>query len=353
MKFVRSILISAAIAGFAIGQTARAHVEIGQAAPDFTLTDLDGHARKLSDYKGKIVVLEWNNPDCPIVHKHYDSGNIPKLQKSATAQGVVWLLINSGAPGLQGGDYSSAEIKAWLKQRGSVPTSYLRDPDGKVGHLYAAKATPHLFVIKPDGVLAYEGAIDSVPSANQRDIPRAENYVSEALAAVEAGQPVTKTSTRPYGCAIKYGDESILPGRRSRWAGWSALGTTRTTDVSGYDRSLTASNGDGKKVRVHRPVGHFVDGAGHPDTEAIPNLDSDLSSGHVHGHGAIDQAQAMGDRGRGARTRTRGQGIAGPAFPNLDPDVLPVDHLQELNVGPAGKIRMHLEIGPVGSSQFR
>jgi len=183
-----------------------AAVAIGQAAPDFSLTDLDGHAHRLSDFKGKIVVLEWNNPDCPIVHKHYDSGNIPRLQKHATADGVVWLLINSGAPGMQGGDYSSDQIKAWLRQRGFGADGLPAGSRGKVGHLYAAKATPHMFVIRADGVLAYDGAIDSVPSSNQSDIPRAENYVSEALAAVEAGQPVAKPSTRAYGCSIKYGD---------------------------------------------------------------------------------------------------------------------------------------------------
>jgi len=206
MKIARLSFLGAAVAAVALGFSARAAVEIGRAAPDFSLTDIDGQAHKLSDFKGKIVVLEWNNPDCPIVHKHYDSGNIPRLQKSAMAEGVVWMLINSGAPGLQGGDYSAGQIKAWLRQRGSAPTVYLRDPDGKVGHLYAAKATPHLFVIKADGVLAYEGAIDSIPSADQGDIPRAENYVSEALAAVEAGRPVAKAATRAYGCSIKYGD---------------------------------------------------------------------------------------------------------------------------------------------------
>lgn len=183
---------------------ARASVAIGQAAPDFTLTDLDGSAHKLSDYKGKIVVLEWNNPDCPIVHKHYDSGNIPNLQKQATAQGVIWLMINSGAPGKEGGDYTAAQIKDWLKQRGAAPTDYFKDPDGTVGHLYEAKTTPHMFVINADGTLVYDGAIDSIPSARQSDIARAENYVSEALAAVEAGQPVKTATSRPYGCSVKY-----------------------------------------------------------------------------------------------------------------------------------------------------
>jgi hypothetical protein len=197
-------LAAAACASVAFTSVSRATVAIGQAAPDFTLSDLDGQARKLSDFRGKIVVLEWNNPDCPIVHKHYDSGNLPKLQKTATAQGVVWLLINSGAPGKEGGDYTSAQIKSWLQQRGAAPTDYFRDPQGTVGHLYAAKTTPHMFVIGADGVLVYDGAIDSIASSNQADIPRAENYVSEALAAVMAGRPVARATSRPYGCAVKY-----------------------------------------------------------------------------------------------------------------------------------------------------
>ncbi len=181
-----------------------AAVANGRPAPDFTLTDLDGQVRHLSDFKGRVVVLEWNNPDCPIVHKHYDSGNIPRLQKTAMADGVVWLLINSGAPGKEGADYSAAEFKAWLQQRGSAPTAYLRDPAGTVGHLYGAQTTPHLFVITADGNLAYHGGIDSIPSADPADIPRAENYVQEALASIKAGQPVAKGSSRAYGCTVKY-----------------------------------------------------------------------------------------------------------------------------------------------------
>ena len=184
--------------------TVRAAATVGEAAPDFTLTGLDGQPHHLSDYRGKLVVLEWNNPDCPFVHKHYDSGNIPKLQHSAQAQGVVWLMINSSAPGQQGGDYTPAQFKAWLDQHHSAPDAYLRDPDGKVGHLYGAKTTPHLFVIRPDGILAYQGGIDSIRSADQADIPRAENYVAEAVLAVQHGQPVKRANTAAYGCSVKY-----------------------------------------------------------------------------------------------------------------------------------------------------
>jgi hypothetical protein len=205
MKPVRLLfIVAAAVACGLFASVSHAAVAIGQPAPDFALTDLDGQTHKLSDYKGKTVVLEWNNPDCPIVHKHYDSRNIPTLQKSATADGVVWLMINSGAPGKEGGDYTSDQIKAWLKDHDAAPTDYFRDPDGKVGHLYQARTTPHMFVITADGTLVYDGAIDSIPSADQADIPRAENYVSEALAAVKAGQPVAKATSRPYGCSVKY-----------------------------------------------------------------------------------------------------------------------------------------------------
>jgi len=205
MKFSHlSFVLAASAALFAGAERASAAVANGQPAPDFTLTGIDGQAHHLSDYKGKIVVLEWNNPDCPIVQKHYNSGNIPGLQKSATSEGVVWLLINSGAAGKQGGDYSADQIKAWLKSHGSTPTVYLRDANGAVGHLYDAKTTPHIFIITADGTLVYHGAIDSIPSPNPADIPNAENYVKEALAEVMAGQPVAKASTQPYGCTVKY-----------------------------------------------------------------------------------------------------------------------------------------------------
>lgn len=179
-------------------------VESGQPAPDFALTDLDGQKHALSEYRGKTVVLEWNNPDCPIVRKHYESGNIPNLQQQATKDGIVWLLINSGAPGQQGADYSTAELKQWLERHHAAPTDYFRDQDGKVGHQYGAKTTPHMFVIDARGTLVYQGAIDSIPSANKADIPKAKNYVRDVLSALKSGQPIAETNTRPYGCSVKY-----------------------------------------------------------------------------------------------------------------------------------------------------
>lgn len=176
---------------------------VGQPAPDFSLTDLNGQIHRLSDYRGKVVVLEWTNPECPFVRKHYDSGNLPSLQKAARADGVVWLAINSGHPGAQG-DFEPAQVRAWLDAKGAAPTAYFRDRDGKVGHLYDARATPHLFVITADGTLVYQGGIDSIPSAKISDLPRATNYVRAALASVKAGEPVAVPTSRPYGCSVKY-----------------------------------------------------------------------------------------------------------------------------------------------------
>jgi hypothetical protein len=182
----------------------RANVEVGQPAPNFTLTDIDGQAHSLSAYKGKIVVLEWNNPDCPFVKKHYDTGNMPSLQKAATAAGIVWLTINSGAAGEEGAGYTPAEIKSWLQKNAAAPTAYCYDHDGRVGHLYGAKTTPDMYVINADGTLVYKGAIDSIRSANTADLARATNYVKAALDALKSGQPIAKPVSEPYGCSVKY-----------------------------------------------------------------------------------------------------------------------------------------------------
>jgi AhpC/TSA family len=201
-KLLKALLAVALAAAFAT-TAVRANVEIGKPAPDFTLTDLNGKAHKLSDYKGRTVVLEWVNPECPFVIKHYSSGNIPSLQKSATADGVVWLLVNSGHRGAQG-DYAPAQATAWLKENRAAPTAYFRDQDGKVGRLFAAKTSPHLFVITGTGILVYDGAIDSIRSAEASDIPKATNYVAAALAAVKAGKSVPTATSQPYGCFVKY-----------------------------------------------------------------------------------------------------------------------------------------------------
>jgi peroxiredoxin len=197
------ILVAALVAA----GVAHAAADIGQPAPDFTLTDIAGKTYKLSDFKGKTVVLEWVNPGCPIVQKHYNSQNMQGTQKAAAADGVVWLSINSaGFDGAQG-DLSDAEAAAWQKKMGAVTTAYFRDRSGKIGHLYGATATPNMYVINAEGVLVYKGAIDSIPSASASDIPKATNYVKAALAAVKAGTPVEKAATQAYGCAIKYGSK--------------------------------------------------------------------------------------------------------------------------------------------------
>lgn len=203
MNTTTRILVFAAALVAACTTAVSAAVSIGAPAPDFTVTDIKGKTHKLSDYAGKTVVLEWVNPDCPIVGKHYNSQNMQNLQKAATADGVVWLMINSGAKGEQG-DYDDAAAAEWLKKQGATPTAYVRDQSGKVGKMYGAKTTPHMYVINGQGVLVYNGAIDSIRSANEDDIPKAENYVAAALASVKAGKPVAKATSQPYGCGVKY-----------------------------------------------------------------------------------------------------------------------------------------------------
>ena len=204
MKTVTRILTTtAAMVVWGTGLMA-ATAEVGKVAPDFTLTDIQGSNHTLSDLKGKTVVLEWVNPECPFVKKHYDeSGNIPKTQKSATAEGVVWYTINSASPG-QSGDYNATRVSGWLAKNGAGTTAYLQDHDGKVGRLYDARTTPHLYVIDDKGILVYAGGIDSIRSAKVADISKATNYVTEALADVKAGKPVRTPTSQPYGCAIKY-----------------------------------------------------------------------------------------------------------------------------------------------------
>lgn len=181
----------------------RAEVTTGASAPDFTLTDTSGASHKLSDFKGKTVVLEWVNHGCPFVVKHYSKGNMQGLQADYTGKGVVWLSICSSAEGKQG--YNTAE--GWQKlntEKGGKATAILLDPEGTVGKLYGAKTTPHMYVINAEGTLVYQGAIDDKPSTDSDDIPGAKNYVKAALDEVLAGKPVTTGQTKPYGCGVKY-----------------------------------------------------------------------------------------------------------------------------------------------------
>ena len=203
MKTAAFVFCLSLAAGSVTAPPARASAAVGQPAPGFTLTDVDGQVHRLSDYRGKTVVLEWTNPTCPIVGKHYRSGNMPALQRSATADGVVWLSINSGHRG-SAGDFGTARIRQWLKSYGAAPTAYLRDPDGEVGRLYGATATPDMYVITGEGTLVYAGAIDSIASSDASDIAHATNYVRAALASVRQGEPVAVATSHPYGCSIKY-----------------------------------------------------------------------------------------------------------------------------------------------------
>ncbi len=183
--------------------SAQAAPKIGEAAPDFTLTDSAGKSISLSSFKGKYVVLEWTNHECPFVVKHYKSGNMQAQQKELTGKGAVWLSIISSAPGKQG-QVDGAQADKLTGARGAAPTAVLLDPSGEAGRKYDAKTTPHLFIVAPDGKLIYMGGIDSVASSDAEDIAQATPYVKVALSEAMAGKPVTNSSTRPYGCAVKY-----------------------------------------------------------------------------------------------------------------------------------------------------
>jgi peroxiredoxin len=178
-------------------------VRIGEPAPDFTAVDSAGKSQRLSDYKGKYVVLEWHNQGCPYTKKHYESGNMQHLQKEWTGKGIVWFTVISSAPGTQG-YVTPTQENDYVKQMSAAPTAVLMDPGGTLGHLYAAKTTPHMFIIDPKGNLIYDGAIDDHPTSDQSDIATSKNYVSSALGEALAGKPVTDAATRPYGCSVKY-----------------------------------------------------------------------------------------------------------------------------------------------------
>lgn len=200
LNLLRRSLIAAALATPLL---TLASASVDAPAPVFTAITADGNTVSLADFKGKTVVLEWTNHDCPFVKKHYVSGNMQAHQKEASAQGVVWLQVISSAPGQQG-HVDGATAKKLNADRGAAPTATLLDPKGELGKLYGAQTTPHMYVIRGDGTLAYKGGIDSIPSAKVDDIARAEPYVKLALADVAAGKKVQKASTRPYGCSIKY-----------------------------------------------------------------------------------------------------------------------------------------------------
>jgi len=213
MRTSRRLFVGAMIAtvctfgarGVPAADQASPAAKVGAPAPDFDVTDMQGHEHKLSDLKGKYVVLEWHNQSCPYVGKHYKSGNMQRLQKEFTGQGVVWFTVISSAPGKQG-YVTPAEEAKYLQDEQASPTAVISDPDGKLGRLYGAKTTPHMFLIDEKGILVYAGAIDDRPTSDLADIDGAKNYVLAAFQEVKAGQPVSTASTAPYGCSVKYKD---------------------------------------------------------------------------------------------------------------------------------------------------
>ena len=195
-----TILASAALA---LASHAAFAASAGQAAPDFSVTDSTGKAVHLSDYKGKFVVLEWTNPECPFVRKHYDSANMQTLQKEWGAKDVVWLSVNS--TNQSSSEYKTgAQMNSWMQSQGAAQKAVLIDSDSAAGRQYAAKTTPHMFVVDPKGQIVYAGAIDDKRSARPEDVRTSNNYVRLALTEAMAGKPVSTPNTTPYGCSVKY-----------------------------------------------------------------------------------------------------------------------------------------------------
>jgi len=198
-----TLAAGAVAAAIALASPVAATAAIGQPAPAFSATDVDGRQVSLADFRGRTVVLEWINPRCPFVRKHYDSMNMQRTQMDAAAQGVVWLAVASTAPDSR--DFMApAALAQWLQQQGATVTAALVDADGRIGRAFGARVTPHLFVVDGRGRLVYAGAIDSIASPHPADVGRATNFVRQALAEISAGRAVSVPLTRPYGCAIRY-----------------------------------------------------------------------------------------------------------------------------------------------------
>ena len=202
LKTIKSLVVIFALVG-GFPALSAAEIQVGEPAPDFTLTDASEQPRSLSEFQGKYIVLEWFNPECPFVRKHYDSGNMQNLQEKYTAQNVVWLSINSSAEGKQG-HLLPGDAKKFIEDNNVHSTAVLLDPQGTVGKLYGAQTTPHMFIINPEGVVIYQGAIDDIPSTDTADVANAQNYVDTTLGLALASQPVSVSSTKSYGCSVKY-----------------------------------------------------------------------------------------------------------------------------------------------------
>jgi peroxiredoxin len=200
---MKTKLVISAILAASLSTGAFAAATVGQAAPDFSLTDVNGKAVKLSDFKGKNVVMEWHNPGCPFVQKHYDTNNMQSLQNKYDAKETVWLTVNSTEPAHK--DYMSGDkLKGYLAEKKATPDAYMTDADGKVGKSYGAKTTPHMYIINPAGMVVYAGAIDDKAGTKAEEVKTAKNYVVTALDDLKAGKPVANASTQPYGCSVKY-----------------------------------------------------------------------------------------------------------------------------------------------------
>jgi peroxiredoxin len=196
--------ITSILALSAMASSALAELKVGDAVPaDTVLTDSNGKTHKIGDFAGKVAVLEWTNYSCPFVRKHYDSGNMQKLQAETTAKGAVWLSVNSSAEGKQG-HLTSTTAAAAMAKESAKPTAMILDADGSLGKMFGASTTPHMFVLDAAGKVAYAGAIDSIPSFSKDDVAKAENYVVKAVDELQAGKPVSTAQTTPYGCSVKY-----------------------------------------------------------------------------------------------------------------------------------------------------
>ena len=200
MKTLAMTLVCTAL--MATVGTAMAQAVVGKPAPAIAATDASGKPVSLNDFKGKFVVLEWTNPECPFVDKHYSSGNMPSVQKQVTDKGVVWVSIQTVGKGE--GDQARSQLLSWQKSKSAAPTTTLVDPDGAIARSYQARTTPHMYIVDPQGTLIYAGAIDSKPTANPADIKTATNYVTQAVGEAMAGKPVSQATTRAYGCTVKY-----------------------------------------------------------------------------------------------------------------------------------------------------
>jgi peroxiredoxin len=199
-----SVLLIASLAFLNLtSETDRSGAAVGEPAPDFSVADAYGNVHSLSDFEGRYVILEWLNHDCPFVRKHYDGNNMQQLQKKYTDQDVVWLSVISSVPGTQG-HLQPEEARAITNEKGASPTAVLLDTDGSMGKAYDARVTPHMYIINPEGIVEYNGAIDDKPTARARDLEGAHNYLTAAMTSLMNGEEVEVTTNTPYGCTVKY-----------------------------------------------------------------------------------------------------------------------------------------------------